>query len=363
MTVADDGRQGFELFGKDTFDLVITDIWMPNMDGFELLRSIKKINPEADIVIITGFADVESSIKALRLGASNYLLKPLNLEELSFSVDSIHKKQMMVQRLAEQEARLIQVGKMADLGLVAAGVAHEINNPNAFIRGNAQTLQKFWKVIDPFLNEAMEAGIDAPSGLDFIIREMPPLINSLLEGTNRIKKIVEATASFTRYNEAFYFQPVDINQCVKDAVHCLNASETGLQLELEPELKPVSGIRADMVEVITELLKNSNEATRNRDCPDIRIRTSQPNPDIIKVEIEDNGTGIKAEHENRIFTPFFSTDPKIGHPGLGLTKVFALVRGFGGDVYFKSSEGKGAIFTVKLPVYHKEGQTDGIADR
>lgn len=350
VLTADDGLAGLERFSAEEFDLVITDIRMPQMDGLELLSRIKEARPEQDVIIVTGYGDMDSSLQALRLGAVNYLMKPINLEEMTMAVNAISARQELSRRLKEQQTRLNQARKMADLGLVSAGVAHEINNPNTFIRGNIQTIKKFWDVIEPFFGRAVESGLEPPPKLDFIMAEMPQILEAMLDGTDRIKKIVENMAVFSRLNETAQVSGADLNSCVRSAIEILDAKAEDIELEtnLTEDLPPAGGPVEHLTEIVIELLKNSYEAVGETPIKRVAVSTSPTGEGGLRLEVEDSGTGIKPEDKQKVFTPFFSTDPRIGRPGLGLYKVFTLVQGCGGEISFTTREGKGACFTVNL---------------
>ena len=255
--VADNGAEALDLFQNDRFDLIITDIRMPKMNGLELLGAIKSRHPNQDVIIITGYGDMDSSLEALRQGASNYLMKPINLDELILAVDNVAHKQALTRKLRKQEAKLNQARKMADLGLVAAGVAHEINNPNTYLRGNVQTLLKFWEVIDPFLRRTMADAKTPLSKLEFILDEMPRVLDAMLDGTSRIMKIVENTATFTARDPGGNQDAVDLNECITRALGLASRllEKVTLNINLEENLPHVRGMEDGLIDVVSELLK------------------------------------------------------------------------------------------------------------
>ncbi|MEW5724959.1 MAG: response regulator, partial [Thermodesulfobacteriota bacterium] len=262
VVTADDGEQALAQRSSGPFDLVITDIRMPKMDGLELLRRLKAQETELDVIMITGYGDMDSSLEALRHGACNYLMKPVSLEELTLAVQTVEKRQALTRLLKEQEAKLEQARKMADLGLVAAGVAHEINNPNTFIRGNLQTLRKFWEVLEPFIKQAAASGLPVPDKLDFILEELPKTLSAMLTGTDRIRRIVDSTVAFTRPQGDDNLKAVDLNDCIHQVLNGLGPAGAGVNIvsRLEPGLPRVRATEDALGEVISELIRNSLRA-------------------------------------------------------------------------------------------------------
>ena len=120
---------------------------------------------------------------------------------------------------------------------------------------------------------------------------------------------------------------------------------------MENNLPQVGAARAELVEIIVELLKNGLKAVEGCDDPLIEIKTFLASPKRVHLQVEDNGHGIQEKHRDRIFTPFFSTDSRIGCPGLGLSKAYSLITGFGGEINFDATAGGGTRFTVQLNAY------------
>ena len=355
LTTADDGLDAYAHFLQNSYDLVLTDIRMPNLDGLELLRLIKENKPDQDVVMVTGYGDMDSSLEALRLGACNYLLKPVSLDELTLAVRTIEQRQDMTRRLLEQEAKLNQARKMADLGLVAAGVAHEINNPNTFIRGNAQILEKFWALLNPYIRSAIKAGVPAPDKIDFILEEIPNTLDGILNGSERIRQIVEQTAAFTQPSDEDAWDPIDLNECISIVADKMRGElgDIRLNIELEQALPLVSGTWEGIKDIVTELVTNGSRALVGISDPKIDLKTIYGNSGKVTLSVTDNGIGIPLENQQKVFTPFFTSTPRIGRPGLGLSKIYALVRGYGGETYFTSKKGEGTRFHVKLNVYEQ----------
>lgn len=358
ITAADDGLQAFQAFKREKFDLIITDIRMPVMDGLELLRQVKKISPAQDVILITGYSDLDSSVEALRHGARNYLRKPVKLDELAMSVNTVEERLNMDRKIREQEARLVQADKMAELGIAAAGIAHEINNPNTYLRGNIQTLMRFWKELSPYLNEAA-ASVKPPPNFHFIMKEIPEILEDMLSGSTRIKKIVESMVTFTRLRGDDNFNSVNLNSCVEKAIESPEVQAAHEIIKFVPDdgLPRVTATEEGVTSIIIEVLSNSIRAVREVEGPNIEIRTFSPASQQVFLDIKDNGPGIKEEDSKKVLTPFFTTEPRIGRPGLGLSKAYALVKRFGGDLRIDSQEGRGTKVSLRFPASRERNST------
>lgn len=353
VTGVDNGEAALAVLERDSFDLIITDIRMPKINGLELLARVKSVDPDQDVIIITGHGDMSSSVEALRYGAANYLMKPVSLDELSLAVNAVAERQALARKVADQEIRLRRARKMADLGIVAGGVAHEINNPNTFIRGNVQTLKKYWGMIEAYLEKAREAGVESPPRLDYALGEVPGMLDAMLEGTDRIRRIVSAASTVIRAQADSGVYSVDLNACVQEAINetAAEASDVTIRFTPESELPPVRASEQEMIEVVRELIKNAVSAVEGMPGGLVELATGLVGPGEASLIVSDNGTGIPDEIRTKVFTPFFSGDSRIGRPGLGLSKVYALVRRFGGETDFDSQRNQGTKFRIKLPVF------------
>jgi two-component system NtrC family sensor kinase len=353
VTGVDDGETALNVLEHESFDLIVTDIRMPKINGLELLARVKSADPDQDVIIITGYGDMRSSLEALRHGAANYLMKPVSLDELSMAVQAVAERQALSRKVAEQDERLRQARKMADLGIVAAGVAHEINNPNTFMRGNIQTLKKYWGMIEEYFEKARAADVEPPPKLDYVLNEIPGMLEAMLEGSDRIQQIVSNASTIIRSQANGRLFPVDLNMCVREAIEVTAAEfgEVDVRFNPDPDLPPVRALDAEMVEIVRELLKNAVAAAKGIQQAVVELTTRAVGPGEVSLTVRDNGAGIPEEIRARIFTPFFSGDSRIGRPGLGLSKVYTLVKRFGGETDFDGPENGGTCFRVKLPVY------------
>lgn len=350
VITADNGMDALTLYQEHKPDLLITDVVMPKMTGLDLSAQVKEINDDQDIIIITGYGDIDLAIQALRLGASNYLLKPVDLRDLNLAVTRVQKKLEITQRLEQQEISLARARKMADMGLIAAGLAHEINNPNTFIRGNLQTLKRFWQKIGPAINKVLEQDNYMDQNSKYLLGEIPDILNEMMAGTDRINKITQSLSKLVASAKDAAKDSLDVNHCLMTTVESMEPDliDIGLRLDLEPNLPKTLGGKDDLCMAFMEIIKNAIESVAETQNPAISISSATHSAREITVSIKDNGCGIPDDLKENVLTPFFSTNSKIGRPGLGLSKAYAIVSHLGGELFFVSQQGQGSNFTIKL---------------
>ena len=265
--------------------------------------------------------------------------------------------------LKQTQGRLLQQEKMASIGQLAAGVAHEINNPVGFITSNLGSLGKYTKRLDEFIalqEEAVTACRDMEltdrlaeqrkkMKLDFILEDISDLIKDSLDGCERVKKIVRDLKGFSRVDQAER-KFADIQECMETTLNIVwNELKYKTTIKKDyGEIEPILCYPQQLNQVFMNLLVNAAGAIEKEGT--IFIKTWQDDA-FIYTSIADTGSGISQEHLNRIFEPFFTTK-KVGKgTGLGLSIVYDIItKNHGGDITVESEIGKGTTFTVKLPI-------------
>jgi PAS domain S-box-containing protein len=266
-----------------------------------------------------------------------------------------------------QARQLIQADKLASLGVLVSGVAHEINNPNNFILLNGRICSRVWKDLDPILGEYhREHGEFLLAGMPY--REAWPRIGQLMdgihEGAQRIKKIVQNLRDFARRDPGDLTREVDPNAVVDSAVtlvrHLLDKSTDRFSASCDPDIPPTRGSFQQLEQVAVNLLTNACDALPSRDRA-IRVSTRFDRKTArVLIEVADEGTGISAENRTRIFDPFFTTKQDRGGTGLGLSISYTIVHNHGGELTLATEEGRGTVATVSLP---PAGADPGTEDR
>jgi len=265
--------------------------------------------------------------------------------------------------LKSAQSRILQSEKMASIGQLAAGIAHEINNPIGFIGGNLRTLEKY---INKFL-EFMEAqsdvikefkitsSIEELSGkrkklkIDYITEDIKELIKESLEGTERVSKIVQDLKSFSRIDEGADLRHADINESIERTLNIVwNEIKYKAKVIKEyGDLPKISCYPQQLTQVFMNLLVNASQAIEKDG--EIFIKTWYDG-DYVCISIGDTGCGIKEEYLNKIFEPFFTTKEVGIGTGLGLSIIYDIIKKHKGDITVESTLGKGTVFTVKIPV-------------
>jgi PAS domain S-box-containing protein len=259
------------------------------------------------------------------------------------------------------ENQLHQAQKMAALGTLVAGVAHEINNPNNFITINAPMINKAWLSIIPVLEAYYDLNGDfSVGGLPYTtMRErMPQLLAGISEGAGRIKKIVSDLKSFARPDSSLSFEPVDINSVVKSSLTLLSnlmkKSTNNFKIEYGRNIPKINGNHQQLEQVVINLLQNACLALPDKNKAICVSTIYREKSETILIKVRDQGVGIPSEFLPRIMDPFFTTKRSSGGTGLGLSVSFSIIEKHSGKLTVTSKEGKGTTFLVALPVKEKK---------
>ncbi|MBU5636226.1 HAMP domain-containing protein [Geomonas sp. Red69] len=282
------------------------------------------------------------------------------LEDLNLTLES--RVQEEVAKNREKDNYLTQQEKMASIGQLAAGVAHEINNPMGFVTSNLSTLGKYLQRLEEFIaaqDEAIrkggdDAGSDALSQtrkqlkIDHILDDGKQLIAESLEGGGRVQHIVQSLKNFSRVDQVQYSR-VDLNECLETTIN-IAWNEIKYVATLRREfgvLPPVCCYPQQLNQVFLNLLINASQAIES--SGEIVVRTWSDGEDVF-VSVSDTGKGIPQEIINRIFEPFFTTKDVGKGTGLGLSISYDIIRKHSGEIAVESTPGAGTIFKVRLPV-------------
>ncbi|MDZ7959546.1 MAG: response regulator [Aulosira sp. DedQUE10] len=423
VAVATTGESAIRQIEYEPPDLILLDIMMPGIDGFETCHRLK-VNPKTKnipIIFMTALSDTVDKVKGLSLGAVDYITKPfqqvealariqvhLKLQNISAAMEkqNVHLKQEIAERataeaalqkltqeleqrvtertkelsqalqdLQNAQVKLIQTEKLATLGQLVAGVAHEINNPVNFIHGNldhaSSYINDLLELIKIYQTQFPDptpeiAKKSKEIDLDFLKADLPKIISSMAVGTQRIQEIVQSFRNFSRHDEAEVKQ-VDIHDGLDSTLmiidHRLKARQDYQPIQVIKEygkLPPVECFAGQMNQVFMNVLSNAIDALEELMgdghsygtlSPMIRIQTELVGANHVAIRIADNGPGIAKEVQKRVFDPFFTTKPAGKGTGLGMSISHQIVvEKHGGSLSCISSPGKGAEFIIEIPI-------------
>lgn len=257
------------------------------------------------------------------------------------------------QKLKEMKSQLVQSEKMASIGTISAGIAHEINNPLSFLLTNSEVLKEYLVTIFDYIKK-LESGIpseedreETKKNIDYIINDTPMLMKESLEGIERIREIINGLRAFSRADDG-ELKEFDVNACIESSLR-LVSNELKHKCKVRKKLesaRKVKGSEGQIIQVLTNLLVNSAQAIEEYGVVEI---SSRDEGDNIVISIKDNGKGISKENLNKLFTPFFTTKPVGQGTGLGLSISYGIVQRHKGTINVESSVGIGTIFDIVLP--------------
>ncbi len=273
-----------------------------------------------------------------------------------------HQLREAHEALKRTQQQLLHSEKMASLGRLVAGVAHELNNPISFVLGNVHALQRYSERLRQYLdaihNRAPhdeQARLRVKLRIDHLLADLPSLMEGTLEGAQRTADIVQGLKRFSAVDREER-APVDLNGVIERAIHWVRKG-TAPAFEVHWSAGPpcfVQGSAGHLLQVVMNLLQNAYDAaaaqsgTQPGRVPALWI-TTECETSMVRLHFRDNGPGIAAEHLSRIFDPFFTTKPVGKGTGLGLSISYGIVEQHGGRLAARNHDGGGAVFTIELP--------------
>lgn len=339
ISTAADGDAALKLARERAPDLILLDVMIPKIDGMQVCRELKKGPPTNGtmIILVTGRGSLEHLVQGFQAGADDYIPKPFHIPELLARTRSALRIKRLTDDLAERNRQLmksqkdlVQKEKMATIGLLASGIAHEFNNIMAGICGYAQLARKDAKYRETLVDVAM----------------------------TQTERAFELTRSLSACNRANIDEARSNVKAVAQGALCLVAKEvqnSGVQVTAEVDASlAVKMSPGQLQEVILNLVINALQATGNENGRIVVRAMPSDRAAMVRIEVSDNGIGIPEENLGRIFDPFFTTKGPLGGgsqpgTGLGLTVCYNLIQSHGGEIEVESRVGKGTTFRIDLP--------------
>jgi signal transduction histidine kinase len=349
LLTAELARGGFDVVGRradsaaslrqiltEPWDVILSEYDLPGLDALAALAVVRELGLDLPFIIISAAVDEEAAVAALKAGAHDCISRP----KLGRLVPAVQRELREATTRAEQrrlQEQLMVAERMASVGALAAGVAHEINNPLAAVVAN--------------LELALRAVERLPSDLPDLA-ELRAELRDAHEAAHQVRQIVRDVKVFSRPVDE-RGGPVDVRQVLDSTVR-MAWNEIRHRARLVRSYQPVPPVwttDARLGQVFLNLLINAAQAidTGRFESNQIRLSTGTDEQGRARVEIADTGTGISAENLGRIFAPFFSTKPRGTGTGLGLAISQRIVKELGGEIRLASEPGCGTVATVLLP--------------
>jgi signal transduction histidine kinase len=393
VNTASSGSEAIDLFRSETFDLVITDMRMPGMDGLEVTRRLKQMDDDLEIIVLTGYGNTENAIRAMGENrAFDYLTKPLeNIEDLVKSVGrALEKRRLSIQNkdlikklkqtnlelavangqlkvevkerkrmgkaLEKSRNRLFQARKMEALGKLVSGVAHEINNPNNFIIFNIPIMKDYLRellpVVDGYAKGKKDYKLFGMAYPEFR-RDLFNLIDNLQNGSERINSIVSKLKEFSLRKDDLKRDRVGIGQVIEEAaVICderIRKSVKSFDVHIPEDLPEVRTDPEILKNALVGIITNAAQAADKENAwIKINVAMGDALENYLNIEVKDNGCGMDKETMEKIFDPFFTTRAPGEGTGLGLSLCYNLIEALGGRIEVESELGKGSTLRVVL---------------
>lgn len=368
---AENGKIGLEMFDSRQPDLVLCDLRMPEMDGLEVLASVRRKNSKIPIIIVSGAGNIADTVEALRLGAWDYIIKPIQdmnvlyhaVQKALERAELIREKyryekdletvniqlRMSLETLEKTRDQLVQSEKMAALGELVAGVAHEINTPV----GVGVTAASFLDAKTNEIKKIYEAGELKRSELENYLQTVEEVSNSILINMERAAELVssfkqvavdQSSENRRQFNLKEYINEIllSLRPRYKKTQHTIEVS-----CEADIELNSFPGAFS---QILNNLIMNSLvHGFREIEKGTITVDISRQEKNILFV-YRDNGRGMGPEEREKVFDPFYTTMRGKGGTGLGMSIVFNLItQTLKGDIECESSPGKGVVFIMTFP--------------
>jgi two-component system, NtrC family, sensor kinase len=377
------GKEALEkLKSEHQIDMVLTDINMPEMDGLTLLHKLREIDETLKAVVISAYGDMKNIRTAMNCGAVDFITKPINFEDLAITINKtlkdVKEVRETLKQLQQTQLQLIQHEKMAVLGQLVAGIAHEINNPLSCIAGYTDLSNQGVKSLinhlrlyqQKFPNPGLEIEQDAEDiKLEYFLERLPRMLFIMAESTDRLVHISNSLRTFSRSDTdsqilANIHEGIDSTLMILQ--HRLKGNNKRPEIQVIKNYGDIPQVKCylgQLNQVFMNILANAIEACEgSNESRTFAKITAQPNTITIKTElsenhqsvvikIKDNGTGMPEDIESRIFDQLFTTKAVGQGTGLGLSISRQIVEEtHGGRLTCHSVLGEGTEFAIAIPI-------------
>ena len=339
-----DSTQSIKLFSEIQPDIILLDLNMPLMDGFEVMERLKEVDPQSlvPVLVLTALKDEETKLRALRSGAKDFLSKPFDLTEAGLRIKNLlemrllHQRVQMNNQILENQVQLRTAElerSTEELTNFAYIASHDLQEPlRKIIAFGDRLAAKFSSVLED-------------TGKDYIDRMQKSAI--------RMKNLIDSLLHFSRVtSHSAPFQEIDLNEVVLDVLSDLEIQIERTKGRVEVDTLPIiKGEKFQMRQLFQNLISNGLKYHSDDKAPVVKIKYAGIEKDMEEIYIEDNGRGFDEKHLDRIFRPFerLHGHSEYGGTGMGLAICHKIVSYHKGKITAKSQPGNGATFILKLP--------------
>ncbi|GJM45440.1 MAG: hybrid sensor histidine kinase/response regulator [Gemmatimonadota bacterium] len=319
------GQEALDAIASTPYHLVVTDLKMPEIDGHDILRTVQEDSPDTVVIIMTGRGTIEETVDLMKEGAFDVVTKPFSIEEMRMVMEKALKHQEICSHNEELKARLATSEKLAVIGRLAAGVAHELNNPlDGVLRFVNLSIDR-----TPVENDVNDYLTEARTGL------------------NRMADIVKSLLKFSR-NIVIENEPRRIDEMIREALSQVQHANQRGSVEVSCDYQEDDLLApAGMYQVFTNLIKNAFDAMADVDPGKLTIHAGRQD-DVTIVEIRDNGCGIPDADAKKVFEPFYTTKEIGKGTGLGLSICARIMEKFNGSLSIDSTPGVGTALIARF---------------
>ncbi|MCW7754002.1 hybrid sensor histidine kinase/response regulator [Desulfobotulus sp. H1] len=335
-------RETLQVLEKESIDVVVSDIRMPEEDGLTLMTRIRERYPDLEVILLTGQGDIREGVEGIRAGAFDYITKPVEIEHIeskifqaAAAVRRRRERRMEGEVRKELEERALQAEKLATVGTLATGVAHEINNPLAIINEAAGWVGQ---VLDrPSMQNLPESAS---------LRRAAEVIQTAVQ---RARRITHQLLGMVR-RESEPPRPCAMPEFLEEVAALSRTIHPESEVSISVEEGAVLTLFTDphrLRQILINLVENAIQAMPKGGG--ITLSATSEEEGLVFIKVKDTGPGIPETVKKRIFDPFYTTKPQGKGTGLGLYLCRDLARQLGGDLVVVSRTGEGACFTLTLP--------------
>jgi signal transduction histidine kinase len=388
---AEDGETAIERADYARPDLILLDIMMPGIDGYETCRQLKlqKSSCSIPVIFMSALSDTSRKVQGLEVGGVDYVTKPFKEEELLARVrvhlnicdlnrslkkanellnarvatqaeDLVFANKALGEEVIERQsimARLIQTNRMTSLGLLVSSMAHEINNPNGAIRLDSNFLGKVLNGMVPALEKIAceDHGYTiCGMGFDAALKEIFLAHKNIIHNSERIDSVIKDLRAYSLGACTPFVPNIDLNRVVSGALTIIRAhghfTNATIREDLYPALPLICGSHYQLEQIVVNLLLNALQSLPYQGGKVTIATASSPDTREILITIRDTGEGIPPENIARLYEPFFSTRIETGGSGLGLYISNFIISEHGGRLEFESEVGIGTTVVMHLPL-------------